>query len=288
MAQLSPLLTRSAIPMSLDAADLQKVLCRQLCGDIKVHRRPDGELMLDTQFRFPDGDSFAIHLAESGPGGLRLSDAGDTLMRISFEHDVDSCFAGSKGKLLERIINESGVEWEGGALTVRTAPEQLPEAIFRLGQAMTRVYDLPLATRNSQPAGASTFYAELSEMLFRCVDPQTVQRDHATDVPDAELYLVDYRIDGRNAAPLFVFGVPHRDKARLTAVILSHFHRHSLRFASLAVFRDESKIPLTDRTRLSDAGCESIPSLASEAEFQGKLESLLEPNGRTYQATIGD
>lgn len=274
--------------MSLDDAALQKALSRKLCDDVKVYRRTDGELMLDTQFRFPDGDSFAIHVAESGSGGLRLSDAGDTLMRISFEHDVESCFAGSKGELLERIISESGVEWEGGALTVRTAAERLPEAIFRLGQAMTRVYDLPLASRIPQPAGASTFYSELSEMLFRCVDPQTVQRDHPPDVPNAELYLVDFRIDGRNAAPLFVFGVPHRDKARLTAVMLSHFHRHSLRFASLAVFRDESRIPLADRTRLSDAGCESIPSLASEAELQGKLDSLLGRNGRTHQATIGD
>ena len=244
-----------------------------------VHRHPDGELILDTQFRFPDGDSFAIHLAESGPGGLRLSDAGDTLMRISFEHDVDSCFAGSKGELLERIINESGVEWEGGALTVRTSPEQLPEAIFRLGQAMTRVYDLPLRPRHSQPTGASTFYAELSEMLCRYVDPQTLQRDHSPDVPDAELYRVDYRIDGRNAAPLFVFGVPHRDKARLTAVTLSHFIRHALRFESLAIFRDQSTIPSADRGRLSDLGCESIPSLAAEAEFQEKLEGRLGPNG---------
>lgn len=274
--------------MSLDAAALQEVLSRQLCEDVRVHRRTDGELMLDTQFRFPDGDSFTIQISESGVGGLGLSDAGDTLMRISFEHDVDSCFAGSKGELLERIINESGVEWEGGALTVRTSPEQLAEAIFRLGQAMTRVYDLPLASRIPQTAGASTFYSELSEMLFRCVDPQTVQRDHPPDVPDAELYPVDYRIDGRNAAPLFVFGVPHRDKARLTAVMLSHFRRHALRFASLTIFQDESKIPLADRTRLSEAGCASIPSLASEAELQGKLDSLLGRNGRTHQATIGD
>lgn len=280
--------------MSLDAAALQEVLSRQLCEDVQVHQCADGALMLDTPFRFPDGDSFAIHLGESGPGGLRLSDAGDTLMRISFEHDVDACFEGSKGELLERIVNESEVEWEGGALTVRASPEQLPEAIFRLGQAMTRIYDLPLASNVSPSAATSKFFAELSDMLFRCVDPQSVQRDHTPDVPNKELYLVDYRIEGRNAAPLFVFGVPNRDKARLVAIMLSHFHRQSLRFASLAVFRDQSKIPREDRVRLADAGCESVPSLASEAELRDKLERLLgsngtEPaNGQTCLATIGD
>lgn len=280
--------------MSLDATALQEILRRQLPEEVKVLRRADGELMLDTPFRFPDGDSFAIHLAESGPGGLRLSDAGDTLMRISFEHDVDACFAGRKGELLERIVNESEVEWEGGALTIRASPEQLPEAIFRLGQAMTRIYDLPLASRVSPSAATSKFFAELSVLLFRCVDPQTVQRYHFPDVPNAELYLVDYRIDCGNAAPLFVFGVPHRDKARLTAVMLSHFHRHSLRFASLAIFRDESKIPRADRRRLADAGCASIPSLGSEAELQDQLERFREPNGpdstngQLFRATKGD
>lgn len=280
--------------MSLDATALQEILSRQLREDVQVHRLADGELILDTPFRFPDGDSFAIHLAESGRGVLRLSDAGDTLMRISFEHDVDSCFEGSNGEVLERIINESEVEWDGGALTVRTSPEQLPEAILRLGQAMTRVYDLPLASRVSQPASASKFYADLSVLLFSFVDPQTVQRYHSPDVPNAELYLVDYRIEGRNAVPLFVFGVPDQDKARLTAITLSHFHRHSLRFASLAVFRDQSKVPLADRTRLSDAGCASIPSLASEAELQDQLKRFLErngtesPNGQAVQATIGN
>lgn len=280
--------------MSLDATALQEILSQQLREDVQVHRLADGELILDTPFRFPDGDSFAIHLAESGGGGLRLSDAGDTLMRISFEHDVDSCFEGSNGEVLERIINESEVEWEGGALTVRTSPEQLPEAIFRLGQAITRVYDLPLDSRVSQPASTSRFYADLSVLLFSCVDPQTVQRYHSPDVPNAELYLVDFRIEGRNAAPLFVFGVPNQDKARLTAITLSHFHRYSLRFASLAVFRDESKIPREDGARLADAGCDSIASLACEAELRDKLERLLEPNGtepvngQTVQATIGD
>lgn len=250
--------------------------------------------MVDTHFRFPDGDSFPIHLSEVGDRRLQLSDSGETLMRISYEHDVNSFFEGKRGILLEHIISESGVDWDGGSLTVRTSPEQLSEAIFRLGQAMTRVYDLTLTSRVSRPAEASTFYADLAALILRSADPQAVQRDHSPDVPHAELYVVDYRIDGRNAAPLFVFGVPNRDKARLTAVMLSHFLRHALRFESLAIYSDQSKIPRADRARLADVGCEAIPSLASEAEFQDKLTRLLVPNGtgsmngRSFQATIGD
>ena len=250
--------------------------------------------MVDTHFRFPDGDSFPIHLSEVGASGLQLSDAGDTLMRISYEHDVNSFFEGKRAILLEHIISESGVDWDGGTLSVRTSPEQLPEAIFRFGQAITRVFDLTLSSRDSRPAKTSTFYADLDEMLFRCVDPDKVRPDFKPEVPNADSYHVDYRLDGENEVPLFLYGVPNQDKARLTAVMLSHFLRHALRFESLVIFRDPSKIPRADRARLADVGCEAIPSLASEAEFQDKLTRLLAPNGtgsmngRSFQATICD
>ena len=280
--------------MTLDAIALQKLLCQHLCEEVRVHQHPDGGLMVDTHFRFPDGDSFPMHLSETGAGRLQLSDSGDTLMRISYEHEVNAFFKGKRRGLLEHIVSESGVDWDGGTLTVRTSPEQLPEAIFRFGQAITRVFDLTLPSRVSRPAKASTFYADLDEMLFRCMDPDNVRPDFKPEVPNAESYRVDYRLDGENEVPLFLYGVPNQDKARLTAVMLSHFLRHALRFESLAVYSDQSKIPRADRARLADAGCEAIPSLASEAEFRDKLARRLGPNGsaptngQTFQATIGD
>ena len=112
--------------------------------------------MLRTDFAFPDGDRFPIHLSESATGGLRLSDCGHTLMRISYDHDVDLFFDGTRGMLLDRIIAETGLAWdgEGGALCVDTTPERLPEAVFAFGQALTRVYDLGLSTTAYPQRGA--------------------------------------------------------------------------------------------------------------------------------------
>ena len=101
-----------------------------------------GALMLRTRFEFPDGDRYPIHLAEVGSGGFRLSDRGHTLMHLSYEHDVDAFLDGTRGMLLERIMGETGLQWDGGAFCLESSPERLPEAIFTFGQALTRVYDL--------------------------------------------------------------------------------------------------------------------------------------------------
>ena len=252
----------------IDLGALQKLLCERLCEVVGVEKRPDGALVLRTRFEFPDGDRYSIHLAEAGPGGLRLSDLGHTLMHISYEHDVDTFLAGTRGMLLERIMNESGMQWDGGAFCLDTPPERLPEAIFAFGQALTRVYDLTLLSRSNV---GSTFYDDLADLLFSLVDEGKIERDHLAEVPNAEVYPVDYRIEGREGIPLFLYGVPNGDKARLTTIMLSHFHRHNLRFESILVFQDQSEIPRLDLARLSDVGGDMISSLASQEDFNRKV-----------------
>ena len=244
------------------------VLGDRLCVEVGVEKRPDDTLMLRTHFRFPDGDSYPIHLSPTPSGGLRLSDCGHTLMHISYEHDVDSFIEGTRGMLLERIVHESGLQWDGGAFSFDTSPEQLPQAMFAFGQALTKIYDLTLLSRSSV---MSTFYDDLADLLFSFVDEAIVQRDYEPEVPNSEAYRVDYRIESKSGVPLFLYGIPNRDKARLTTIMLSYFHRNDVRFESLLVFADQASIPRLDLARLSDVGGDMISSLVSHESFSRKI-----------------
>ncbi len=256
--------------MTIDVGALKSLLCERLCEEVRVEPRPDGAMLLRTHFAFPDGDRYPIHLSEAPSGGLRLSDRGHTLMHISYDHDVDVFMDGTRGMLLERIMGETGLQWDGdgGALCIDAAPDRLPETLFAFGQALTRVYDLTLLSRSSI---GSTFHDDLADLLFRHVDEARIKRDFQTDVPNAGAYPVDYRVDGKNEVPLFLYGVPNRDKARLTTIMLAHFHRHALRFESILVFEDQTAIPRTDLARLSDVGGDMISSLASHEDLNRKL-----------------
>ena len=254
--------------MMLDLDALRTLLCQGLCQDVLVDRVSDGTLMLRTHFTFPDGDVYPIHVVESPSGGLRLTDQGHTLMHISYEHDVDVFLEGTRGMLLERIRGESGLQWHGGSFCFDTVPERLPEAVFQFGQALTRVYDLTFLSRSNV---GSTFYDDLSDLLHRLVDETKIHSNYEPNVPNAQAYPVDYRIEGRDDLPLFLYGVPNRDKARLTTIMLSHFHRHSLKFESILVFQNQTEIPRMDLARLSDVGGEMISSLESHDDFSRKV-----------------
>lgn len=143
--------------MAIDVDALRTLLCARLCEDVRIDQRPDGALMLRTHFAFPDGDRYPMHLSESAAGRLRLSDCGHTLMHISYDYEVDSLMDGVRGTLLQRIMRETGLVWDGdrGELYLETVPECLPEAAFAFGQALTRVYDLGVGTTTYPPPNAS-------------------------------------------------------------------------------------------------------------------------------------
>lgn len=255
--------------MSFDVVELQRTLCARLCEDVQFTERPDGALMLRTRFEFPDGDRFPIHVSKKGTGGVRLSDRGHTLMHISYDHDIDAFTSGTRWHLLEQIASESGVQRSGGEFFLDTSIDGLPDAIFRFGQALTRVYDLTLLSRSRIQ---STFYDDLADLLSGLIDADKIEKDYLpVELPNPEAYRVDYRIEGRNGRPLFLYGVPNRDKARLTTIMLAYFHRHDLKFSSLLVFENQAEIPRLDLARLSDVGGEMISSLESEADLQRKL-----------------
>lgn len=249
----------------------EKMLCAQFCAQIKLHRRSNGMVMLETPFAYPDGDQYPIYLTETGAGGLHVSDGGHTLMHLSYENDVDKFFEGSRSILLNQIIAEQGVSYDGdnGQFYLECAPARLSEAAFRLGQAITSVYDLTFLNRSRV---ASTFYDDLQEQISAFVSVEKIHKNFVVAaIPNADHYPVDFCIDGKNNQQLFLFGIPNRDKARLTTIFLQYFIQQRVEFDSMLVFENQEDIPRSDLARLSNVGGDMISSLNAEDDFRRKL-----------------
>lgn len=252
----------------------QAVICSQLCRVVSVERRQGGQIMLDSPFCYPDGDRYPVYVTETTTGGFRLSDGGHTLMHLSYENDIDKFLAGSRGILLDQIISQDEVAFdrESGAFYVETSPDLIATALFRLGQAVTRVYDLTFLNRAHV---ASTFYDDLKEQLTLLAPEARLTQDYLVPgLPDTENYPVDFCLE-TEGAPLFVYGVPNRDKARLATIFLQHLIQNGVEFDSLLVFANQEEIPRADLARLSNIGGEMIASLNAESDFRRKLARRL-------------
>ena len=229
-------------------------------------------IILETPFTFPDGDGYLLYLSETRTGGIRISDGGNTLMRLSYENEVDNFFQGARGVLLEQIVAEQGISYndESGLFYTETTESKLSEAAFKLGQALTRISDLTFLNRSRV---ASTFYDDLQQSIMSIVSPDKVIKDYEVPgISGAANYPVDYCIEGRSGLPLFLYGILGRDKARLTTIFLQYFLQAKVEFDSLLVFQDQAQIPRGDLARLSNVGGEMIANLNAEEDLRRKIE----------------
>jgi hypothetical protein len=254
--------------MKFNIEQAQELLCRNLCAEVRIVRRKNGLLMLDTPFTFPDGDHQVVYLEGLSTGGIRLTDQGHTLMHLSYKTSVASIREGTRGRLFEQLLSEHGISDTEGELSMETSFEELGKSVFAFGQFLTRLFDITFLDRSRV---ASTFYDDLQSALERVVPLESIKRDYLVpDLPNNENYPVDFCIFG-GKLPLFVLGIPGRDKVRLATITLHQLIAKQVQFESLMVFEDQSEIPRRDLARLSDVGGEQVSSLVSQEDLARKV-----------------
>jgi hypothetical protein len=125
----------------MDLNLLKKNLCESFCRDIAVKQLSDHTVLMSLPTTDRDGDGFSVYLQETTPG-FRLSDGGNTLMRLSYDADIKMLLKGTRKSVFDLILSESGVYEEDGEIYKDIAPQQLIPELFNITKAMTRVSDL--------------------------------------------------------------------------------------------------------------------------------------------------
>jgi len=260
--------------MDLDLQQLCKNLCTSLCAEVEVVPRIDHRISISTPFTFSDGDHLLL-LAEPLPtGGIRITDCGHTLMHLSYSMNVDDINKpGNRNDLFRQILASQGVSNDDGELFIDVPADEAGKAVFKMGQALGQIHDLRFLSRIRV---ASTFYDDLERVLLDVAPSAKLHKDYVMeDQPDASVYPIDYRLDFPNQdRPLFLFGIPSNEKAKLATLIIQHWLAERIRFTSFLVFQDQAKISRLDVARLTNVGDESISSLSAIADMKRKLERL--------------
>lgn len=259
--------------MNLDINKIQNNLRESLCTEIHLREKGENLVIVQTPFFFPDGDPYQIYLKEMPNGIIRLTDMGHTLMHLSYENDIDKFREGTRGKIFGQILSEFSVLEDDGEFYIETEIDNLVVNLFHIGQALTKIHDLTFLNR---VRAESTFYEDLQESIFKIIPAQKIKKDYIYElIENAGDYPIDYFIEGKYN-PLFIFGVPNKDKARLTTIVLERLLRSKADFDSLLIFADQTTIPRPDLARLSNTGGEMIASLDAIDDFNRKLLKKVE------------
>jgi hypothetical protein len=249
---------------------LQEILCEQWCADVEIGEDSAG-IRISLPLTESDGDAVTVWVTHM-IGGWKLRDCGTTLMRLSYDMDIDMLAEGQRAKVLERILTEHHLSLVEGELVAEAQERSLGAALFHFGQALLRIGDIKLWSRARV---ANTFYEDLRATLADIVGAERLKVDYEPpNIPDAGNYLVDFAVTDI-ARPLYIFGVPNTDKAKLANIVLLHLQQHGHIFDSLIVPSDFEAISKPDFRRLMNAANDVVDSSAAVEAISRKVHQRL-------------
>jgi hypothetical protein len=237
----------------MNALDL---LRHEFNGRVAFRERRPGVVQVLAPLFHEDGDMVDIFLdlAADGNGKVRISDHGLTLMRLSFNLELET---ETRQRIFSRILSENRVQEQDGRLFMEADPDRLYPAVLQFAQTIAKVSSMQYYRRE---VIQSLFY-ELLEQFIEEKLAEYSPRPRTLPVPDHDEYEVDFQFDiGRR--PLFLFGVKDNAKARLVTISCLEFQRRRIPFKSVAVHEDfESGISRKDRLRITSACDKQFTSL---------------------------
>lgn len=251
-------------------AAIKELLCKQWCTSAVVAEDRAG-LRLSLPMYEADGDAVTVWIRPS-LGGWEIADQGTTYMRLSYEMDLDLLETPQRAKVLENILRESGLEDRSGNLVMKVIEDDLGVALFSFGQAIARISDIKLWNKTRV---ANTFYDDLAHELTRIAGKENIEVNYQIPgMENAADYPIDFYIKGGHS-PLYIFGIPTGDKAKLATIILQKLASQGHFFESLIVPSDLSAIPQRDLRRLMNAANDMVDSVTAKEPLERKIRHRL-------------
>lgn len=236
------------------------LLKEQFNGHAALRLRREGLYQFHAPLFHEDGDMVDIFLAEPANGAptIRVSDEGMTLMRLSYEYDIDT---ESRRRVFERILKENRVSEDNGVLYCDAGPANLYPAILQFAQTVAKVSSMQFFRRE---VIRGMFYELLEEFILAQLARFNPEKQ-TFPLPGQDSYEVDWQFNLAGHKPIYLFGIKDRTKALLTTITCQAFAQRKLPFRSVVVHEDSESLARKDRTRLTNACDKQFTSLE---EFQ--------------------
>jgi hypothetical protein len=241
--------------MNLD--NLTKEFKNRVCEQISLEEEGIDRFLVQTPFRFDDGDHFAITLKREGEGWI-LSDEASTFMHLSYWLDDKALESGNRREIVESSLAGFGVRNREGELVIPVVEDKFGNALFNFVQALVKVTDVSFLSREMV---RSTFLEDFRAFMRSHVPEDRLEfdwKDMRHD-PDGN-YPVDCRVNHMRR-PLFVYALPNEEKVSVATISLLTFEKWAIPFQSLGIFESQESIGRKTVARFADVAEKTYSNL---------------------------
>jgi hypothetical protein len=223
-----------------------ELLKKQFNDRIRFSQKRDGVFQVIAPFYHEDGDMLDVYIENLGDNGkILISDHGMTLMRLSYEYDIDTP---NKERIFQKILSENQLMENDGRLYIETKPDRLYSSMLQFTQALGKVSNMRLFKRE---VIKSLFYEMLDEFIIETLS-QYQPVKNVQPIAERDDLEVDYQLSLPRKS-VYLFGVRDSAKARLTTISCLEFQKVQIPFNSVVVHENFEELNRKDRQRITSA-----------------------------------
>lgn len=222
-------------------------------------KRPDLYKVLVPYF-YEDGDMYDIFVEESPiPHFLRISDCGLTLMKLSYDFDIDTPH---KQDILEGIVVKNRCQMEEDNIYLDVPADHFTSGLYQFIQTITKVSNMDIISREIM---RSYFYDFLGQFVEESLGNYQVKKDtYPTGDQDLK---VDFEFTAFDR-PVYLFGVGDDVKASKVVITCLTFNANQIKYRSLIVPENLNELSKFNRNRLINT-CDKLYSDFQQFKEQG-------------------
>ncbi len=205
-------------------------------------------------FFHEDGDMYDMFVEESPTNDslLRVSDYGLTLMKLSYNFDLDT---ENKREVFNSIISQNRCFEEKGNIFFDVAPKNFQSAIYQMAQVIAKITNMDII---SKEAINSYFYEFLQSFIYDCFGQYNVKQN------TLPLKTQDLKVDFElpiDKKPIYIFGVNDNNKASRVVISCLRFNIQKLPYRSLVIHEDLESLSAFNRREITNTADKQFASL---------------------------
>lgn len=226
-------------------------------GNVQFREKRSGLFKVLIPFFYEDGDMYDIFIEECpvNKSLLRISDYGLTLMKLSYNFEIDTP---KKKEILNSTILQNRCSIDDGLIYLDILPKQFSMGVYQFAQVISKVNAMDIISYDNVQ---SMFYDYLNQYISTNLTKYNYTRNFFP-TKDTQL-VVDYRIPPRthSAKPLFIFGVNENTKASKVVICCLSFQKQRIPFRSLIVHEDFDGLSSFNRNQITNAADKQFVTL---------------------------
>lgn len=241
--------------MVFDMLNIQTdLLSAAMNGKLSFAPASPDSLRVLAPFFHEDGDMYDIFLCEVDRQ-LQICDFGMTLMRLSYETDLDT---DGKMRCFSRVAANSGVTFDRGNLVMNTSYETFFTDLMQYQIAVSKISNLNILKREMV---SNLFLEHLSHFISERLG-ETYKNIQPHFHPTGEAgYEVDFAILDKKEKPIYIMAVKDSISALRATALCLRVSNLQINHTSIAVHDSSAIIASRDKDALTNAVDKQYTSL---------------------------